>query len=324
MKRLLHKNLNVIREYGVLGLPAIYTKAAKWHLLHYISSKKTRYRRVAVNGRPMLIDVSDRGISKALFIYGIREKDQMYIIEQYLTPGATVLDIGANIGYYVIFAAGVAGANADIIAYEPSESNCELLRMNVELNRLSQRVKIYNAAVSDKTGRSKFYVSEKSNLHTLNPLYYKGACKGEEQKARSSEVNCVDIYEIIGRHRDIRFVRMDIEGHEVEVLNGLAKAVRDFHVFPDILFETHFLKYDIRDHDMSEVLENLFDVGYRPKIMTSTDEKKTRIRERGYFPKFVINTDRVRRGIYEGVSPQDAVDFICNIGGVRAVFLTKD
>jgi FkbM family methyltransferase len=321
VKRILRKNLNLFKNYGIFGLLSIYIKAIRWYLYHISAGGTAKYKKVKVNNYYMDINLKDRGISKALFIYGVREKDQMHIIENNLSPGAKVLDIGANIGYYVILESNIMGPSAKIIAYEPSADNFLLLKRNVELNNLADNVEINNAAVSDKSGVSKFYLSDKSNLHTLNRVHYrKSAFDMKEQRA--IDVATVDIYEIINKHRDIKFIRMDIEGHEVEVLGGLAKAVRDFDIYPDILFETHFSKYDSTRHDMGDKLRMLFDLGYSPNIMTSTDERRAKLRQR-YNPNFTISTDRVNRGIYRGISKEDALDFICNIGGVRAVLLKR-
>ena len=50
----------------------------------------------------MYLDIFDDGLSKQLFKYKKRELDHKYILEKVLRPGFTVLDIGANIGYYTL------------------------------------------------------------------------------------------------------------------------------------------------------------------------------------------------------------------------------
>lgn len=322
IERILRKNLNIIKDYGIFGLLLIYIKGVRWHLYHILLGKGARYKRIKVNNYDMYINLKDRGISKALFIYGVREKDQMYIIKNNLKHNVKILDIGANIGYYVIFESKIIGPSAEIIAYEPSPENCLLLKRNIELNNLINQVKINNAAVSNKSGVSRFYLSDKSNLHTLNPERCKTSIKTKELP-KSVDVATVDIYEIIDKHRDIKFIRMDIEGHEVEVLEGLAKAVRDFDVYPDILFETHFPKYDSTHHDMGDRLKKLFELGYFPKVLTSSDKQISEFKKRGYKPEIIISTDRVNMGIYEGISKEDTIDFICNIKGRRAVLLKR-
>jgi len=103
IKKILNKNLNFFRHYGVLGALRLYVRAAVWYLMHILPKKASGYKQVKVNDYQMYIDLKDRGISKALFIYGTRENDQMYMIRDILKRGMDVLDIGANIGYYVIF-----------------------------------------------------------------------------------------------------------------------------------------------------------------------------------------------------------------------------
>lgn len=316
-KKIIRKNMHLFKKYGILGSLYIYRRIILWHIYHYTAAEKSRYRKVKVNDYEMFIDLKDSGISKALFVYGSRENDQMDIVKGALFKGMSVLDIGANIGYYVIMESKITGPSAGIIAYEPSADNCKLLKKNLRLNEVSDSVEQNQEAVSDKSGTAKFYISDKSNLHTLNPG------PRERGDAPFIEVKTVDIYEIIKKHRNIGFIRMDIEGHEVEVLNNLAKAIMDFNVYPKILFETHLSKYDAMKHDIKKPLERLFKLGYFAKTLVSADERNTKLKQKGYRPEKVISTDLVERGIYKGVSNEDAIELVGKLGGVRAALLSK-
>ena len=318
IKKLIRKNINLFKHYGVFGALCLYAKIALWYIRHYAAFGRSRYKKVRVNDYEMFIDLKDSGISKALFVYGTREKDQMNIVKGVILPGMKMLDIGANIGYYVIMESRLIGPSGKIIAYEPSADNCALLKKNLELNNLSGKVELNEAAVSDKSGTARFYVSEKSNLHTLNPA---AAAKHKDSHV---EVKTTDIYEIIGRNKDIGFIRMDIEGHEVEVLKRLGRAAADFKVYPKVLFETHLSKYDPGKHDISESLEILFRLGYTAKILTSTDETVTKLRQKNYRPEQIVRTDLVARGIYKQVSNEDVSRLVSREGGIRAVLLVKD
>ncbi|MDD5680572.1 MAG: FkbM family methyltransferase [Candidatus Omnitrophica bacterium] len=318
MKKLIRKNVNLFRHYGIFGACRLYAKIALWHIRYYVSSGKSRYKKVRVNDYEMFIDLRDSGISKALFVYGTREKDQMGIVKSVILPGMRVLDIGANIGYYVIMESRLIGSSGKIIAYEPSADNCALLKKNLELNNLSGKVELNEAAVSDKAGTARFYVSDKSNLHTLNPS---ASAKHTDNHV---EVKTADIYEIIGRNKDIGFIRMDIEGHEVEVLKRLGKAVTDFKVYPKVLFETHFPKYNAEKHNICESLETLFHLGYTAKILTSTGERATKLWQKKYKPEQIVKADLVARGIYKDVLNEDVLGAVSIEGGVRAVLLVKD
>jgi len=324
---ILRKYANLLRQYGPLGLSRICARAVAWFILSALPSA-SGYKKIKVKDGElgidyeMYIDLKDDGISKALFIYGTRERDQISVLKRHLRQGSKILDIGANLGYYVILEAILAGPRSRIVAYEPSKDNFSLLKKNLTLNGLFDRVEANNSAVSNNTGTRRFYISEKSNLHTLNPARYRGA-EAAEEKA-SVEVKAVDIYGIFSAHRDIACVRMDIEGHEVEVLGRIADAARDLNLYPDILFETHFPKYDSARHDIEREIRKLFALGYIPKILTSTDDRNSRMRQKGYRPVFALNTDRVTRGIYEGISKEDSLALISREGGVRAVLLRKE
>jgi len=320
ISRLIKKNLNIVKQYGILGSLRIYYRLMMWYLFHTVAGKADNYVLVRVNDYRMYINLKDRGISRDLFVYGTREADQMYIVRKVLKSGMPVLDIGANIGYYVILESSIIGRNSKIVVYEPSKENCALLKKNLELNDLTDMVELNNDAVSNRAGISRFYLSEKSNLHTLNPVSYKGDKKREEGQD-FVDVKTADIYEVLKRHRDIGFIRMDIEGHEVEVLEGIARAVKELKIYPGILFETHFPKYDSAKHDVVKSLNALFSLGYTPKYIASNNERLTKAGKEGYAPTVVIRTDRVRRGIYEDIPSEVAVDLISALGGVRAVFL---
>ncbi|MDB4349668.1 FkbM family methyltransferase [Omnitrophica bacterium] len=270
----------------------------------------------------MYLDISDTGISQALYLYGTREKDQVYIVQNVLKRGMKVLDIGANIGYYVLLEAGIIGDSGRIYAFEPHLDNVNILKKNIELNGFSDRIELSQRGISDKDGTMEFFVSPKSNLHTLNPSFFKPT-----KTARfngSIKIDVVDIKRVLREKSPIDFVRMDVEGHEVEVLGGLCEALEYMKVFPSILFETHFPRYDDIKHDMRSVLRGLFERGYKVEAIVSNDESKGLLRKAGYRPKKVLKTDLVHRGIYRNINTDDALRFICDTGGIRAVFLKNE
>lgn len=320
ISKVIWKNMNIAAQYGIAGALRVYFKIIKWQIFHALNGGKDNYIGLNVNDYKMYVNLKDKGISRDLFVYGTREADQVYIVRHTLKRGMSVLDIGANIGYYVILESLIIGKEARIAAYEPSGENCSLLKKNLELNNISGMVEVNNEAVSNRAGKSRFYLSEKSNLHTLNPVSYRGEKKAEKKEG-FVEVKTADICEILGKNKDVGFIRMDIEGHEVEVLDRLAMAVNDLKIYPGVLFETHFPKYDSAQHDIAKSLRLLFGLGYAPKYIVSSDERLAKFRQKGYVPSVTVYTDRVKRGIYEGIPNEEAIELISATGGIRAVFL---
>ncbi len=276
-----------------------------------------RYLEKRIYDYRMRLDLSDRGISRTLLLFGRRELEHKVMLERVLQPGMTVLDIGANIGYYALMELRLIGPGGTLVAVEPSPSNVELLRHNLALNGY-HGVEVHQAAVSDRAGRRRFFLSDMSNLNTFHDtgtgrLHLSG---------ETVEVETLTVPELMaGNPPDL--IRMDVEGHEVEVIDGLLPAVEAGEMAPMILFETHLSRYGA-DHDMAATLQRAFDLGYRVRLAASSSASGTeRVRRRGYRGGEPIRTDDVERVIFEEIGEQDALDLICREGGLRTVLLAR-
>ena len=75
---------------------------------------------------------------------------------------------------------------------------------------------------------------------------------------------------------------------------GLEAAVVGGSWTGKILFECHFPRYNDENHSMRKPLRMLFENGYRARYLTSNDEKKPRIRSRGYEPTDLVKTSDTR------------------------------
>lgn len=296
-----------------------------YHAVRYFIArdvfKKSFFRRPVFNYE-MYIDIKDPGISKELAIFGQRELEHRLILKEILKPGMTVWDLGANIGYYAIMEAKLVGTKGKIYAVEPSPSNIELLKKNIALNHCEETVEVSPVGISNRNGEAEFFLSEMSNVNTFHPTTRSGT-RAAHLTGKTLRVSIVDVPTFIKGKRPVDLVRMDIEGHEVEVFESIIRAIKEHNFSASILFETHFPKYDDREHNMRAQLSALFSLGYTPAIIASTDELKAKFREYGYVPKRLIKTDGAVRGMYYNVRPEDALTFICDLGGVRTVLLEK-
>ena len=117
---------------------------------------------------------------------------------------------------------------------------------------------------------------------------------------------------------------MDVEGHEVAVLNGAITAIRDGEIRPSVIFETHLSRYD-ENNDMALVLRHMFNLGYRVPLAASSWEGGSAIVESfGYSSEVRIKTDGNIRKIYRDLSNDDAIQLICETGGLRTVVLAAN
>lgn len=277
-----------------------------------------RFIKRRIHNYRMLLDLEDRGISRSLILFGTRELDHKIILEKVLKPGMAILDIGANLGYYVLMELGLIGPSGRMVAIEPSPSNIELLQRNLALNGYRD-IPIVAGAVSDTSGEREFFLAHQSNLHTFHTT-------GSGAKHLSGQTVSVRTYtvpEIAETYGKPDLIRMDVEGHEVEVFNGLLPSIERGEMCPMIIFETHLSRYGA-EHDMQTPLRRLFAAGYCVRYIASSSEHGTALIDaRGYCGVERVRTDDVERVIYENISNDDAIDLICKTGGGRTVLLQK-
>lgn len=131
-----------------------------------------------------------------------------------IKPNDIVVDIGAHAGIFTILASHYA-KNGKVYSFEPFKENYNLLLENISLNKV-KNVKAFNQAVSDKSGKLKFYVSTSKNKgqNSIHKL-------GESQKeTRAEKISFKDFIKTISK---IDFLKIDCEGAEYEILFSLNK-----------------------------------------------------------------------------------------------------
>lgn len=237
------------------------------------------------------------------------------MLEDIVKPGMTILDLGANIGYYALMELNLIGSSGKLIAVEPSKNNVNLLTRNLDLNGFNN-IEIHNLAISDKVGEKKFFLSRMSNLNTFHD-------NGTGQLHLSGEhidTQTTTVPALMGG-RDLDLIRMDVEGHEVEVINGLLPSIKSGVLKPSIIFETHLSRYT-PDHDFEPLLRELFRLGYKVKLVGSSSTGGTKLIEnKGYKGHEKIASDGEFRELFMNIKAEDAIDLICREGGIRTVLL---
>lgn len=264
----------------------------------------------------MLIPMQYDGIGKALYVYRSRELDHKWMLDNELLPGNIVLDLGVNIGYYAIMEAKKVGRLGKIYGIEPDPRNIEFLKKNINLNNINHIFDFEQGAISNKDGKSEFILSSKTNLSAF----------GKEKNKNNSNSITVQKYDFgsfIKNKKRIDLVRMDIEGHEIEVFESLINFYNESqnHLPKKIIFETHFNVYKKNKEYVRETLSKIFDIGYKIKYLSSPDEPKIELKKSGYHPFKIIKEFPFHRGIYANIKHEDFINFITNTGGVRTVLL---
>jgi len=250
-----------------------------------------------IHGSKMILDTNDDGISKQLILNATREELQTELIKKILKPGMNILDIGANIGYYALIESTKIGDKGIIFAIEPSSSNISHLEENVKINNKSNIIKIFRLAVSDKNGRSKLYVSSKSNLNTLiRPNKQTNSLLKLNRGTENIATTTVDNF--ISKYGKVNLIRMDVEGYEVQIFRGMKQTLKKNNDLK-ILFEAHPFLYDSPKKTVYKYLTEMKNLGYLAKIVVD---------RYGYlYPRNV----------------KEAVNMICNYSWAPSVLLER-
>jgi FkbM family methyltransferase len=272
----------------------------------------------SVHNYRLHLDTHDPGLSRTLFLFGKREIDHYLMLQSTLRPGMNILDIGANIGYYAIMESIAIGPSGKVLAVEPVSSNIKMLNRNIDLNSIPN-IDVLHGAVSSHTGTAKMFMSTRSNLHT----FHSEGSAASYLNPTPVNVPTFTLKDVIADNTLPDLIRMDVEGHEVEILRQLGDLAHSDGVYPSVIFETHLTRYT-DDNDFTPILKRLFKMGYKVVQAASSNESGSdKITRLGYKGSQPFYSDFGTRVIFENIKDDDAINAICQTGGLRTVLIAK-
>jgi len=213
-----------------------------------------------VNGSKMVLDLRDRGINRELLLNGTREETETTefsnqlnrINEEY--ESISVLDIGANIGYYVLLEAAILGDRHRIYAFEPHPRNVAQLRESISLNGFDDFVEIEQCAIGSENGTAELAVSTYSNTHQISDAKVK--------PSSTIDVKVKSIDSIVSERdlstSDCLVFRVDVEGFEYEVFKGMKEQL-SYDIDILLFIEVHG---SVPQNNKRKMLQNLSDSGF--------------------------------------------------------------
>lgn len=147
--------------------------------------------------------------------------DRDYAVLHYLARGKQcILDVGANVGLTtLVMATGGMVADGCIYAFEASEAACHLIRENVALNGLAERVTVVNALIAERSGLViDFYGDAASGGASIIPGYL-----AHNRPLRKVTMALDDFVRDAGCVPDM--IKIDVEGAELRVIDGLKSTM---------------------------------------------------------------------------------------------------
>lgn len=180
-------------------------------------------------------------IGEEVFAYGIYEKNEIETIIASLDfdlSATNALDIGANIGNHTL---QFSKHFKSVLCFEPNKVIYDVLKINT---RNRSNTQLYNFGLSNKASQSYLNIPE---------FNFGGATVSTSKTKGSIEINLKVFDDEI--HEDFALVKIDVEGHELNVLKGMTKAIEKYK--PIICFELINT-----DANAQALIDRLRDLGY--------------------------------------------------------------
>lgn len=161
-----------------------------------------------------LVDVIERN----LLVHGQWDESVARVLMDAVGPGATVVDVGANIGYFSLLAASRVGPAGQVLSIEPTQRNLGRLCEHLWMNQCSQ-VAVLSVAAGRRTDWASinFPTYNNAGAATLRPM-------STVQSQRAMVVALDDVFERHGLVPD--FIKIDVEGFELEALRGMERTLQ--------------------------------------------------------------------------------------------------
>jgi FkbM family methyltransferase len=258
---------NKIAESFLLGLIRLFN-SKNW--VYKFVPSNTHYKPGSIRkakraGTHYLLDLNDY---QEWLVYFYCKSDSSEHLLNYLEKSEVIFDIGANIGQtaFNMYQTQVKkGLNPIIYAFEPYPKTFSKLESNIRLNKTTE-IHAFNIGLS----------TEKGVLHMMqHSPANSGGFRMTTDSANSISVPVISLDEFVSEHQiaPIDFIKIDVEGFEVQVLNGAQKILEQFR--PILVFEYSVENIAAQGGKIEEVLDRLIGMNYKIRTKEGISDKET-------------------------------------------------
>lgn len=183
-------------------------------------------------------------------------------------PGALCLDVGANVGVYVLQFAHWSRPDGRVVAFEPNPGAREVLQSHARMNGLEQRVEIVAAAVGATSGEEILYAAAAEGMSRL----------GEPNKALAGKVNEITVPVVTldeycnANALEPDWLFLDIEGFEIAALSGARELIKSGRGRLNVVVEMHPNVWDSAQTTRAGAESLLNELGLRAVPLTGQND----------------------------------------------------
>lgn len=197
-------------------------------------------------------------ISRDVCFTGRYEPQETALVKSILRPGMTFVDVGANWGYFTLFAASLVGPRGQVLSLEPDPRLFPILKENVIRAGLDQVTALQVAAANAPGTLSLAGYDEAGDNFGLSRIV------ADSTQQRTFQVSADSLDHLLDDHQidSVDLMKMDIEGAEVFAIDGLAQSLASGRI-KRLLLELH--PAELKEHRSSadEVMTMLIAAGYK-------------------------------------------------------------
>ena len=244
------KHILIINNFNIKLMNDFYILFLKlWVSLSCFFFTKQKIKTLNLDNKnkiKILLDPKNGFVDK--FIYTRRKWDEVNtkIIINNLKKNHCFVDVGSNTGYFSLLASPIVGKKGKIIAIEPIKKLYQQIKFNKKIN-FFENIKIYNFGCSNKCQKKEIYIRDdeiaRSSLYKNYVSHYSFYKKEFFNKLfnfkkiyiRSEKIKLLKLDDFI-KHK-VDFIKIDIEGHEYQALQGMRKILRKY--MPKLIIETN-------------------------------------------------------------------------------------
>ncbi|MGO9343612.1 MAG: FkbM family methyltransferase [Acidimicrobiales bacterium] len=215
---------------------------------------------VRVGDVELMCDTADRSVSLTLRA-GDYEPHLTAVFNKFCKPGMTVVDVGANIGYYSMLASGLVGPEGKVIAIEPNSENCRLLLSTMRLQERAN-ISLLPVACDQQTGWAYYSSHIGSNGSLVDD--------GDLLSSPGTVVPTFRLDDLVDE--PVGLLKLDVEGAEARVVAGAHELIERHR--PVITTElSEAMLEEVSGTTPSEYLSYFHQLGYSLAVLDRSSGK---------------------------------------------------
>jgi len=207
------------------------------------------------------------GIVNHIMCERIYEEETCVFLEDSLKncDNPTFIDIGANIGLISLYILKHV-PNVKVYAFEPSPHQHMLFSKTLDENKISDKIHLFDMAVSDKEGEISFFIHNEANCSGDG---FRDTGRGGEGDSINVKTIPLDIWWGNNGQQKIDLIKVDTEGAELLVFKGAKEMI--LNCYPIIFFEMQEVNYKVYNYSWRDVISFFNSVSY--SVYTESGDK---------------------------------------------------